>query len=152
MAADERDASWATSVRVGRTWGPSRWGLIWPRPYTVSKDSPLPSHNGTAQQQTLHPQSGQMNMRGLPLHQTCPSLPGISERDPALTFRVCLMVRDGKVRPTEERKFLMFEDEQHSGKATHTSRLAESKLVNVNRPKQTNKKRLKSRTHRTVRW
>lgn len=32
------------------------------------------------------------------VHQKCAWLPGISERDPSLTFRVCLMARDGKVR------------------------------------------------------
>lgn len=32
------------------------------------------------------------------VHQKYPWLPGNSERDPSLTFRVCLMARDGKVR------------------------------------------------------
>ena len=32
------------------------------------------------------------------VHQKYPWLPGISERDPSLTFRVCLMAGEGKVR------------------------------------------------------
>lgn len=66
MAADEWGASRATGVRVGRMRGPSRWGLIWPLPFTPSSSTDrLPSHNGTEQQQTLHLQSHQMKMRGV---------------------------------------------------------------------------------------
>lgn len=66
MAADEWGSSRATGVRVGRMRALSRWGLIWPSPFSSSSRRPASLvHNGTDQQQTLHLKSHQMKMRGV---------------------------------------------------------------------------------------
>lgn len=55
----------------------------------------------------------QIKMRGL-LHQKCSLIGGQLKRDPSLTFWVCLMARDGKVR------FQMSGVELHSRDAAGT--------------------------------
>lgn len=83
-----------TSARAGRIRGLSRWGLICP---------PFPTcgfnvHNKDSREaQPSSPTVPNKDERRL-LHQKCSLIGGKLRRDPSLTFRVCLMARDGKVK------------------------------------------------------
>lgn len=112
MAADNRGASRATGARAGRIRGLSRWGLP-PRP------SQLPTcgfnvHNEDSEEARPSSPTAPNKDERLLLDQKCSLIGGQLRRDPSLTFQVCLMARDGKVR------FQMSGVELHSRDAAGT--------------------------------